>query len=66
MAAIFVKLLGIYFGIGLLFGIWFVMKGVGKMDENATSVSWKMRLLWLPGAVGLWSILVKKNLNNNT
>jgi len=62
MATIFVNLLGIYFLIGLLFSLWFVIRGAAKLDENAVEANWKLKLLWLPAAIALWPILLKKTI----
>ena len=60
MALIFLLILGVYAAVGLLFGCWFVIKGVGKIDANANNASWFLRLMWLPGALALWPILLRK------
>jgi len=52
-----------YFLIGILFGIWFVTKGVHKVDEGMVGVKKRLRLMLLPGAAALWPILLKKYLN---
>lgn len=49
-----------YLGIGLLFGLWFVFKGVDQIDEQMHGASWRTRLLLLPGTVGLWVVLLNK------
>lgn len=57
---IFVNFLGIYALIGLLFGIYFFLKGARQLDELIAESSWKVRLLLVPGAIGLWPILIRK------
>lgn len=60
MATVFVNFLGIYFLIGFVFGVWFVVNGAGLMDEIAKGANWKLKLLWLPGALLLWPFLIGK------
>jgi len=60
MATIFAYLFYAYLLIGLLFGLWFVFKGVGKLDAASTSAGWGLRLLWLPGSIAMWPILIQK------
>lgn len=55
-----ITLFYLYLGIGLLFGVWFVFKGVDKIDEQMHGTSWRTRLLLLPGTVGLWVVLLNK------
>ncbi len=50
----------LYLGIGLLFGLWFVFKGVDQVDEQMHGAFWRTRLLLLPGTVGLWVVLLNK------
>ena len=49
-----------YLGLGLLFAIPFVLKGVGKLDPSAKAGTWGFRLLILPGTVLLWPLLAKR------
>lgn len=57
---IFLNVLGIYFVIGLLFGIYFFIKGAFQLDELIKESKWTVRLLLLPGAIGLWPMLLIK------
>ncbi|MEL6356350.1 MAG: hypothetical protein AAFQ37_05375 [Bacteroidota bacterium] len=50
----------IYLLIGLLFGLWFVFLGVQRLDSGMNGAKWTMRLLLLPGAIGLWPVLLRK------
>lgn len=45
---------------GVFFAAFFVWRGAGKIDEAARGISWKMRLLLLPGSVALWPVLWRK------
>ncbi|AXT19123.1 hypothetical protein D7030_14135 [Flavobacteriaceae bacterium AU392] len=57
---IVVTLLGLYFGIGVLFGIYFFVKGSFLLDELIAESKWTVRLLLTPGAIGLWPVLLIK------
>jgi len=57
---IFVNILGVYVLIGLLFAIYFFLKGARQLDGLIADSSWKVRLLLVPGAIGLWPILLRK------
>lgn len=57
---IFVNFFGIYVLIGVLFAIYFFLKGARQLDELIADSSWKVRLLLVPGAISLWPILVRK------
>lgn len=59
-ATIFVYALYSYLIIGLLFAIWFILKGVDWIDENMHGTNWKLRILLLPGSALLWPFLLKK------
>ena len=47
-----------YLVAGLLFGLWFVLRGVGRVDPVARDGSWGFRLLILPGVAALWPLFV--------
>ena len=49
--------------LGLPFGLWFVFRGASQVDPNMKETGWKLRLLLLPGAIGLWPILYLKTKN---
>ncbi len=55
-----VNIATIYVGVGLLFAIIFVWKGVGKIDPSATGGTFGFRLLIIPGTVALWPILARR------
>ena len=54
--------LGIYAGIGLLIGLVYVFGGAGKIDPAAKGkgMPWRVRLLILPGVLGLWPLMLAK------
>jgi len=55
--------LGVYFFIGLIFGIYFIIKGAEKIDPLMKDTKKKVRLLLFPGIVATWPFLIKKTLN---
>ena len=61
MINVFSYLIYGYLFIGLFYGIWFITKGIGKVDKAANSSGWGLRLLWLPGSIAMWPFLLKKS-----
>ena len=57
---IFLSFLGVYFGIGFLFGIYFIMKGAPKIDPLMADTKKKVRFLLFPGVVATWPLLINK------
>ena len=55
-----VLLVEIYLGLGLLVGVPFVLRGVGRIDPAAVMVGWGFRLIILPGVVALWPFLLRR------
>ena len=55
-----VYLFEVYFLLGFLFAIPFLLRGVQKLDENAIGSSIWLKLLWLPGVCALWPLLLSK------
>ena len=50
----------IYFVVGLCFGVYFFLKGAGKIDSLIKESKWTVRLLLLPGAIVTWPLLLSK------
>ena len=59
-AEIFVTIFYFYLIIGFVFGLWFVFRGVQKIDDGMGKAKLSLRLLLLPGSIGLWPILLNK------
>ena len=57
---LFVCCLATYFGIGLLFSIVFFLNGYKKLNPDAAGTKLRVRLLWAPGAMAIWPLLVYK------
>jgi hypothetical protein len=50
---------GVYLGIGVLFGIVFVTHSLTRFDANAAEAApLQFRLIILPGVVALWPVLL--------
>ncbi len=60
IAAWLVTALGVYAGLGLLFGVAFVLRGAARIDPQAVGGSWGFRLAILPGVVALWPLLARR------
>ncbi|MEM1260974.1 MAG: hypothetical protein AAGH76_01125 [Pseudomonadota bacterium] len=52
--------LGAYFGIGLLFALAFIVRGVSAIDPGARGSSVAFRLLLIPAATLLWPLLAAR------
>lgn len=48
----------VYAAIGLLFGLWFVARGVDRVDPAARRSSRGFRGIVLPGVIVLWPLLM--------
>ncbi len=57
---IFVYFLTVYFLIGLICAVVFFFVGYKVVLADATDSDLSVRLLWLPGAVAIWPLLVLK------
>lgn len=65
-AMIFVMIFYIYLAIGLVFALWFVTRGVDKIDTGMHGVHWGVRALLVPGSTALWPVLLRKYLKNKS
>ena len=61
----FVYLLYAYFGIGLLFAIFFLVKGLEKIDASVKGTPTRFRFLMIPGTLAFWPLLLQKWLKLN-
>ena len=54
--------IGVYFLIGLLVGLAYMFGGAGRIDPAARGkgLPFRVRLLILPGIVGLWPVMLIK------
>jgi len=60
VAVALVGLAGGYLAVGLVFGVAFVTRGVGRIDAGAHDASIGFRLIALPGVVALWPLLARR------
>lgn len=54
---VMIEIFQAYLGLGLVFGLAFVLRGAQRLDPVASSGSPGFRLLILPGAAALWPYL---------
>jgi hypothetical protein len=59
-------LIAIYFGFGLIFAIYFFLKGAEKIDPLLKDSKWTVRLLLIPGAMVIWVLWVPKLFRKNS
>jgi hypothetical protein len=59
-------IINIYFIIGLLFAVYFALAGCSRIDPTAASAKVLVRLMWLPAALALWPLLLKKTIQVNS
>jgi hypothetical protein len=57
---IVLSVLAVYAACGLVLGLWFVARGVARIDPLGAEAVWWVRAVWLPGAVGVWPVLLMK------
>lgn len=50
----------LYAAMGAIFGLFFIWRGVGRIDAAARGTSWTVRLLIFPGVVALWPLLAER------
>ena len=63
---VFLTILGIYFAIGILFGLYFIIKGAPKIDPLMADTKKKVRFLLFPGVVATWPLLISKLFKSKT
>ena len=66
LITIFLSFLGIYFGIGFLFGLYFIFKGALKIDPLMADTKKKVRFLLFPGVMATWPLLIHKLFKSKT
>lgn len=63
---IFLITLAAYFGIGLLFGLYFLFWGAPRVDPLMADSKKKVRLLLFPGVVATWPFLMRNLFKTKT
>jgi hypothetical protein len=66
VAEIIVYAVFVYLVIGFLFAVWFVIFGVGRLDESAKGTSIGFRLIIFFGATAFWVLLAWRLFNGET
>ena len=56
--------IGLYAVLGAIYAAWFVLTGAAKRDPVAANASLRVRLLFLPGALALWPLLLASSKPN--
>ncbi len=64
--SIFLGILGTYFTIGLLFGLYFLFKGATRIDPLMQDTKKKVRVLLLPGVIATWPFLIGRLFKSKT
>ena len=57
---IFLFLLGLYFFLGIIFSIPFILYGIGIVDHDAKKMSVGTRFILWPGTIVFWLLLLFK------
>ena len=60
IATSIVFLVLMYAQVGVIFGIFFLTRGIHRVDEQARHTSVAFRLMILPGVVALWPLLLSR------
>ncbi len=50
----------LYLIAGILFAVFFLSKGIHKIDTAAHGSGWGFKLIILPGTIVLWPVLLNK------
>jgi len=56
---------GVYIAIGVVFGLYFIFTGIARVDPAAAHTPISFRVLMLPGAAGLWPMLLLRVLRTS-
>lgn len=54
ISQLLVWVLGGYAGLGVVFALAFVARGMGRVDHAARGAPWSFRLIIFPGVAALW------------
>lgn len=63
---IFLTALGVYFLVGLSFGLYFIFIGATKIDPIMQITKKKVRFLVFPGVIVTWPLLMRKIFKSKT
>lgn len=65
MSSLLLNLLALYAAIGLLSALWLLTLGLPRLDPALSASPRRVRLLLLPGCIGLWPLLLAKTLKRD-
>ena len=51
---------GLYGLAGFLVWLWLMLSGFGRFDANAAHAPFYVKLLWAPGCLALWPLLLRR------
>ncbi len=54
-----VRVLGAYLLLGVVFAVAFHLRGLRRLDPEASPTTWGFRVLVTPGVVALWPLLAR-------
>lgn len=52
--------IGIYALFGAIVALWLAVAGLGRFDQNAAAAPAPIKLLWLPGMIALWPLVLRR------
>lgn len=61
---VFLIALLVYVILGLLFAVFFYVKGAARIDEGTQDTPWHFKVIIFPGVVLFWSVLLVKFLKS--
>lgn len=64
MVDIFLGALAFYLLLGLIFSVYFYLKGAAQIDKGTQQTPWHFKVIIFPGIVLFWSLLLAKQLKN--
>jgi hypothetical protein len=60
LAVAFWTVVAVWFGVGVLFAIPFLARGIGRIDPLAARSGLAFRLVVVPGVMALWPVLASR------
>ncbi|GAB2584040.1 hypothetical protein [Spirosoma areae] len=66
MSELLINLFYGYWFMGAVFGLYFIGWGAARLDDEAKTMIWPVRLLLLPGSIALWPLLLRKLMQHHS
>ena len=60
IVSVFLVIIAAYLTAGIVFTIFFQVKGLSKIDEGVHGSSWGFRIIIIPGCIVFWVVLLRK------